>query len=95
MKIAINYAIIATNESKDVSTIIGERFKACRIQAGLTQQEVASILGIRQVSVLGWEKGKALPRADKLSEIAALYHTTVDYLLGKEGRKRNAASGCN
>ena len=64
--------------------MVGERFKACRIKAGLTQQNVAMILGIRQVSVLAWEKGKALPRSDKLAEIAALYHTTVDYLLGKE-----------
>lgn len=64
--------------------IVAERFRVCRLKAGLTQQDVASILGIKQVSVLAWEKGKALPRADKLPEIAALYQTTVDYLLGKE-----------
>ena len=59
-------------------------FKTYRIRAGLTQQDVANIIGVSQVSVWQWENGKCLPRADKLAAIAKLFHCSIDVLIRKK-----------
>ena len=56
-------------------------FEVAREKAGLTQMEVAKKLKIPQSTIASWETDRALPRADKLKDIAALYGCTVDELL--------------
>ena len=54
-----------------------------REQAGLTQEAVAAVLKIDRSTVAKWDSGDALPRADKLVQIATLYNCTVSELLTK------------
>jgi DNA-binding XRE family transcriptional regulator len=63
---------------------ISERIRAARLAAGLTQAQLASILGTHQSAVSGWERGLA-PRAHRLPQIAAALGVTVDALLGGQG----------
>lgn len=56
-------------------------FKKARLAAGLTLDEAAKKLGYDHTAIVGWEKGKWLPRAAKLPEIAKVYGCTVDELL--------------
>ena len=45
---------------------------AARVNARLTQQEVAKMLGVSRVTINNWERGKTTPtviQADKLCEI--------------------------
>jgi len=56
-------------------------FKIMRLRAGLTQQDVAEKLDVDRSSVAKWETGEAMPRADKLPQIAVLLNCTVDELL--------------
>lgn len=58
--------------------------KNIREQAGLTQAEVAKALNVGQSAVAAWETGQALPRADKLIDIAKLLNCTIEELLKKE-----------
>lgn len=51
---------------------------------GLTQAEVAKALNVGQSAVAAWETGQALPRADKLIDIAKLLNCTIEELLKKE-----------
>lgn len=60
------------------------RLKALRISAQLTQSEVASRIGVSQVSVWQWEAGVTKPRADKLPAIAKLYMCSIDDLFDEE-----------
>lgn len=59
-------------------------FKMAREKAGFTQIDAAKALNIPQSTLATWEIGKAMPRASKLSAIAALYKCTVDELLTEE-----------
>ena len=56
-------------------------FKIMRLRAGLTQQDVAEKWDVDRSSVAKWETGEAMPRADKLPQIAVLLNCTVDELL--------------
>jgi putative transcriptional regulator len=53
-------------------------FSELRKMCGFTQIDVAQRLGVDQTTVSKWENGEALPRADKLFEIASLYGVKVD-----------------
>lgn len=58
--------------------------KKARLQANITQQQLAEAIGVNQSSVALWETGQTLPRADKLLDIAKLLNCTIEELLKKE-----------
>lgn len=55
--------------------------KERRKAAGLTQQEVANVLGIDQSSVCLWETGRYKPRKKRLAELAKLYKCSEKELM--------------
>lgn len=61
-----------------------EALRAARIDAGLTQYEVAESLGISQPRVARFENGSgSFPQIDRLIQLADLYHCTLDKLVGR------------
>lgn len=58
------------------------RLKEARKAKGLTQTEVAHIIGITQNGYSNWETGKNRVDAVSLNRLAELYGVSVDYLLG-------------
>ncbi len=64
---------------------VNERIKSRRIACGLTQDQVASRVGVTRVAVSHWERGGADPNGRYLNELAAALGVSVDWLLtGKE-----------
>lgn len=68
--------------------MIGERLKACREDAGLTQDQLAKIVHVSQQSVDHYEKNRAKPSLDTLNAFADLFDTTADYLIGRNDSRR-------
>lgn len=60
----------------------GENFKNIRKQCGLSQQEVADKLQIKQSSVSDWENDVSRPDYEKLIALSELYDVTLYELLG-------------
>lgn len=58
-------------------------FEYYRKNNNLTQQQVADILSLDQTTISRWEKGRKLPRAERLTKIAKLYGCSVEDLLPK------------
>ena len=58
--------------------------KTVRESKNLTQQYIANELGISRTSVAMWETGEAMPRADKLPELAKILGCTIDELFAEE-----------
>lgn len=48
-----------------------------RIEAGLSQGELAELLGRNRVTVSNWETGKTAPSIKALHEIADLFGCTI------------------
>ena len=59
-----------------------ERLKKLRKEAGFTQVDVASKLGISQQAYASWERGIKKPTQDNLVRIAQILNVSVDYLVG-------------
>lgn len=54
--------------------------KSKRIAAGLSQAELAEIIGTVQSAVSAWESGAKMPRASQLPALAEALHCTIDEL---------------
>jgi transcriptional regulator with XRE-family HTH domain len=67
---------------------LGERIAAARLEAGLTQQQLADKLGVSQRVVTYWEREAAGLRADQLAKLAEALGVSADFFLGREPKKR-------
>jgi transcriptional regulator with XRE-family HTH domain len=60
---------------------IGSRLKECRLQAKLSQGNVADMLLVSDATISAWEKGTRTLDALKLADLALLYGVSSDFLL--------------
>ena len=65
----------------------GKVLKNLRLQANLSQSELAQMLGISRSAVSSYENGTRSPNHDVLLKLAALFNVSTDYLLGNESRQ--------
>ena len=63
-----------------------KRLKNLRLQANLTQSELAEKVGLTNRAIGAWEAGKARPRIDKLEEVAQVLGTTSASILYGENQ---------
>ncbi|MET1250208.1 helix-turn-helix transcriptional regulator [Sporolactobacillus sp. STCC-11] len=66
-----------------------DRLKELREDAQLKQEEVAKRLRISTSAYGYYEQGRNEPSLDTLLTLSELFHTTIDYLVGKSDDKRN------
>ncbi len=64
------------------------RLKEARKAAGLTQQQVADIIGISQNNYSYWENGKVKIDNVSLQRLSEIFGVSVDYLLGRSEMKK-------
>lgn len=61
-----------------------EAMKCARLQANLTQKEVAEALKISQPAIARWENGiGSEPSISRLIELADIYKISIDKLVGR------------
>ena len=68
--------------------MIGEKLKKLRRSRDLTQEEVATHIGISYQSISKWERGDGYPDITMLPTLANYFEVSVDELIGME-RKNN------
>lgn len=68
------------------------RLKEIRRQFGLSQLELAKRLRVSRSTIAMWETGGSNPDNEALMRISSIFDVSVDYLLGREEQKNNAAS---
>ena len=62
--------------------MLGKRIKECRLEMGLSVEEVAEIMGVKTSMYLSYEAGQRDIRSRKLLMLSRLFHVSCDYLLG-------------
>lgn len=53
---------------------------AARVNAGMTQEEVAKKMGVSKNTVVNWEKGSSEPTVTQGLELSKLYNMPLDYI---------------
>ena len=63
---------------------IGARIKEARTRAGLTQRQVAELVGVSTHAVWCWEAGMMKPNSEHLVELAFRCDVSTDWILGTD-----------
>lgn len=63
---------------------LGERIRAQRQGAGLSQEKLAELTGVSRQAVAKWEADRSAPGTANLFRLAEIFGTTVDLLLAEE-----------
>ncbi|MDD2401970.1 MAG: helix-turn-helix transcriptional regulator [Clostridia bacterium] len=63
----------------------GDRLKDLRTEKGLTQTELANIIGLKKTTISNYETGFSFPDYKTLIKLADFFKVSTDYLLGREG----------
>ncbi|WP_409373744.1 helix-turn-helix transcriptional regulator [Streptococcus suis] len=69
-------------------TSIPNRIKELRTQAGLTQQELASQLGVIRKTISNWERGNNTLSTDNAKKLSQFFRVSIDELLDNHKRNR-------
>lgn len=65
----------------EVNMTFGEKLKSARLEAGCTQEELASKLTVSRAAVAKWESDRGMPDVANLKALAAALSVSIDYLL--------------
>lgn len=60
---------------------LGDKLRKVRIDKGLSQQEAASMTGIKYKTINDYENGKSRPDVEKLALLCEAYNTSADYFI--------------
>ena len=75
--------------------MISANIKMLRESMGLSQSGLAKRLGVTRASVNAWEMDLAAPTTPYVIEMARLFHTSTDYILGLEEEEKISLRGMN
>lgn len=73
--------------------MIAEKVKKLREQKGLSQAELARLLGITRSSVDAWEMGISVPSTQYIVDLAGVFDISTDYLLGVDSSSTISVAG--
>lgn len=72
---------------------IGEDIRACRIEAGLSQEALGERLNVTRQAVSKWESGVTAPDVALLPRLAQILGVTIDALFSANPPRRYGAYG--
>ena len=64
--------------------MFSENFKRLRLRSGLSQKNVAELLGLSHQSVSNWEKGETLPSIEYLPTLSELFTCNINEFFTSE-----------
>lgn len=67
-----------------MSNKIGKKIKELRLDAGLSQPELAKKINVANSVISNWENATNTPRADYIISLAKIFKVSTDYILGLE-----------
>jgi transcriptional regulator with XRE-family HTH domain len=63
---------------------LGEKIQICRKSKGVSQEEMASAIGVSRQALSKWECNTSFPDIDKIITLSNYFSVTTDYLLKDE-----------
>jgi len=74
-------------------TELGERISKARERRGISQYELADLMGVSQQAVAAWERKVSTVRSDTLTKLATILRVSADELLGLKPPRNSGPSG--
>jgi len=74
---------VTTERAPDARSAMAERLRIAREHAGLSQGQVARLLGLHRPTISEIEAGRRRVTAQEVTAFAAAFHVTAAWLLGE------------
>lgn len=71
------------------------KLRELRTKKGLTQHELATLLGVSAQTILNWENGIYEPKIKQLIQLADIFNVSVDYLIERKTPHNNIDYICD
>lgn len=82
-----------SKNNKQIPAKQGQRLAELRKKAGLSQYELARLLGVRQSNIAFWEHSDKPPRSELLPKLAEILGVKLEDLIYIEGKAPKRVSG--
>ena len=69
---------------------LSEKLRELRIKNGFSQRTVAKRLDVSPSIISSYETGERTPSTENLLALSYLYHSSTDYLLGRDTQSQQA-----
>lgn len=69
-----------------------KNLKGLRIEKGISQQQLAALLGLSQQSINKYENHQVEPDITTLCAMADFFHCSIDYLVGRSSQREETLS---
>ena len=76
--------VISQYKSERNLKMLKDNIKKARLDAGLTQKEVAEKLGVAQAQYARWENGGRNPKDETVEKLAEIFNTSFETLKGRD-----------
>lgn len=76
--------VISQYKSERNLKMLKDNIKKARLDAGLTQKEVAEKLGVAQAQYARWENGGRNPKDETVEKLAKIFNTSFETLKGRD-----------
>ena len=76
--------VISQYKSERNLKMLKDNIKKARLDAGLTQKEVAEKLGVAQAQYARWESGGRNPKDETVEKLAEILNTSFEILKGRD-----------
>lgn len=63
---------------------ISQKLRQARVEAALSQKDLANALKLSDRTISAYEKGRAMPPLDTLQDISNLTHKSINYFLDED-----------
>jgi transcriptional regulator with XRE-family HTH domain len=60
-----------------------DKIRMLRLECNLTQGQLAELINSNNKTVNGWERGIRTPSIDVIWQLADVFNTSIDYLVGR------------
>lgn len=77
---------------QELSAELGKRIKQARLEADMSQLQVAIILGVSDKTISGYESGRISPAVDKLHNLADLFKKPLSFFFGHDPKDYRIAA---
>lgn len=68
---------------------LGDRILTLRKSVGLSQEQLAEVVGVSRQAISKWETGQTVPDLDNLIQLALAFSVSTDELLGIEAKEES------
>lgn len=58
----------------------GISLAAARVNANMTQEEVAKAMNVSKNTIINWEKGRSSPKYNQMVRLCDIYNMPMDYI---------------